>query len=399
MDKQITCENILTQTEVDNNDMNNSSHVFKYNLNSLKTKKNIHEGALRGHYTRENKKTCINLTFSDGAFTTAVLSAVNDLKHGPKHFVIGKEDVERVSIESRKEMSGKYVDTKLEFRVSKEKIVLHVYNTKQKITVQGKKFKWFVDLYWEPFLILRIKNNIEEIEDINKKILNKLETHETISNHEERNTTCLDEEADCISCDRCDFTTDNANVLRNHIIDKHTVNLFRGVSFLLETEVSSQSEDIQEITITTEVTEFKCTKCSDVFSEQESFDTHMRLHEQGENLALALRVCRVCSTKVDENELSIQCCKCIHFFHNSCTAVKESRGKWKISNWICHLCFNLEQTSIESISTGTRLKLPALSGRQRKSNLSAENVEKEFFNHNLTHLKVLLLKTMRRFGS
>ena len=96
------------------------------------------------------------------------------MKNGPKHFVVGKEDVERVSVESRKELSGKYVDTKLEFKVNKEKIVIHVYNTKQKMTIQGKKFKWFVDLYLEPFLKLKIKNNIDEIREINKKIINSL---------------------------------------------------------------------------------------------------------------------------------------------------------------------------------------------------------------------------------
>ena len=80
------------------------------------------------------------------------MNAIEDLKDGPRHFIVGKEEVERVSIDSRKELSGKYVDTKIEFKVNNEKIVIHVYNTKQKITVQGRKFRWFVDSYLEPFM-------------------------------------------------------------------------------------------------------------------------------------------------------------------------------------------------------------------------------------------------------
>ena len=95
----------------------NDTQTFHYNLNTNKTRKNLEEGAIRSHYMREDKKTCTNMTFSDGAFSEAVLNAVDDLKNGPKFFVVGKEDVERVSIESRKELSGKYVDTKLEFKV------------------------------------------------------------------------------------------------------------------------------------------------------------------------------------------------------------------------------------------------------------------------------------------
>ena len=168
-------ENTPAFVDVDTDNVHDNTHTFKYNLNTAKAKKTLYEGALRGHLTRENKRTCINLSFSDGAFSQAVLSAVNDMKNGPKHFVIGKEDVERVSVESRKELSGKYVDTKLEFKVNKEKIVIHVYNTKQKMTIQGKKFKWFVDLYLEPFLKLKIKNNIDEIREINKKIINSFD--------------------------------------------------------------------------------------------------------------------------------------------------------------------------------------------------------------------------------
>ena len=40
---------------------------------------------------------------------------------------------------------------KIDFNVNGEKITMHVYNSTQRITIQGKKYKWFVDHYIEPF--------------------------------------------------------------------------------------------------------------------------------------------------------------------------------------------------------------------------------------------------------
>ena len=141
-----------------------SSHKFQYNLNTDKTRKQLYVGAMREHYQREDKKGCIILTFSDGAFNEAVLKAIIELQNGQRSFFVGKQEVQRVSIDSREELSGKHVDTKIEFKVDDSKIIVHVYNTKQKVMIQGGRFKWFVENYLEPFFKLRITNCIPEIE-------------------------------------------------------------------------------------------------------------------------------------------------------------------------------------------------------------------------------------------
>ena len=205
-----------------------SAHKFQYNLNTAKTKKNLYEGAMRGHYERETKKTCINLIFSDGAFNEVVLKALIELKTGPKHFIVGKEDVERVAIDPRTELSGKHVDTKIEFKVNRSKLVIHAYNTRQKLTIQGKKHKWFVDNYLEPFFKLRISNSMVQIEEINREVLSNLNPNLRTTSHEE-NT--LDEDAEIIQCDKCDFSTIDGNLFRKHISSLHQVNLFQGLNF------------------------------------------------------------------------------------------------------------------------------------------------------------------------
>ena len=138
-------------TIVSDDEQQKTTHKFQYNLNTVKTRKLLYEGAMRGHYEREDKKACIILTFSDGAFNEAVLKAIIELQNGPKHFFVGKQEVQRITIDSREELSGKHVDTKVEFKVNDSKIIVHVYNTKQKVMIQGSKFKWFVDYYLEPF--------------------------------------------------------------------------------------------------------------------------------------------------------------------------------------------------------------------------------------------------------
>ena len=91
--------------------------TFQYNLNTSKTRKLLCEGAMRSNYQREEKKGCINLVFNDGSYTEVVLKALIDLQNGPKHFIVGKEEIERVSIDPREELSEKHVDTMIEFRV------------------------------------------------------------------------------------------------------------------------------------------------------------------------------------------------------------------------------------------------------------------------------------------
>ena len=146
---------------------NQDCHIFQYNLNHMKSKKKILEGAMRIPYNREDKKTCAVLTFSDGSFKEVVLKAVFDLKNSPKNFSVGKVNVERVTIDPRKELSGKHVDTKIEFRVDGEKVLIHVYNSKQKLLIQGRKYEWFINEFLEPYFIQRIHNLKSKIETIN----------------------------------------------------------------------------------------------------------------------------------------------------------------------------------------------------------------------------------------
>ena len=60
------------------------------------------------------------------------------------------------------------MDTKIHFKVNGNKIIIHVYNSRQKLLVQGSKCEWLVDNYLEPYLKERIDRKLLEIENITK---------------------------------------------------------------------------------------------------------------------------------------------------------------------------------------------------------------------------------------
>ena len=384
------------------------AHKFNYNLNTTKTKKGLYKGASREHYDREDKKVCINLTFSDGAFSVVVLKALEELNNY-KTFSIGKEHVERVTLDQRTEQTGKHVDTKIEFKVNKGKIVIHAYNTQQKLMIQGSKHKWFVDSYLEPLIKTKISNSITEIEDINKRIIILLD-QEMTNKH--------DELSEIFKCDKCEFSTETAENLRKHIVDVHiieTVDYSKKTSEDLRKHnlyVHTNQVDLvalphipsnKEKTSVEEPEEpedaFNCTKCTETFNCKNNFEKHMELHSYADNLSLAFHQCRVCDIQVKRNEPNIQCSQCIHIFHKKCTNKKDAKGRWKPTTWICHIC-----TSSLSLSIGLnpeaepfihseqsmRPVLPPLTGRHRKSNLNQDSPETEFLKSQIDTLKSVL---------
>ena len=256
-------------------DGNKTKHTFQYELNDTRTKRKIYEGALRAPYERENKKTCINLIFSDGAFKEVVMKAIIDLKEGPTHFKVNDEEVEKVEIDPRTELTGKHVDTKINFKVNGSKIVIHVYNSKQKLTIQGSKFEWFVDHYLEPFLKQRISISMDRINKIKQTILSKLGPNSKKSKKVE---STLDEATDII-CDECDLICKTTTELQKHVTNVHS-NLFQGLSIQTTRQLETQMDETES-----------CDKCK--FTTHDSDD--LRVHIVSKHTSESYHKCDACS--------------------------------------------------------------------------------------------------------
>ena len=149
-----------------------------------------------------------------------------------------------------------------------------------------------------------------------------------------------------------------------------------------------------------DLNEIQCDKCTNTFTNKQSFERHVELHFYADNLSTAFHKCRICNIVVKKKDLNIQCSKCIYFFHKKCTSKKDAKGKWKSSLFICQIC-SPSTSTIPSISLdptakafpdpvqnpSVREKLPTLSGRHRKSNLNLENPETEFLRSQVDTLK------------
>ena len=241
--------------------------------------------------------------------------------------------VEMITLEPRKELTGKHIDTKIEFRVNVNKITIHVYNSRQKLLVQGSKCEWFVDNFLEPFLKDRIEKKMPQIDNINEEVKSALKPKpkKSMGSHD-----TLQEHGESINCDKCDFSTEEADKLRSHIVENHTENVFHGLE--IQTHQIQQQENrlLSEIQLT-------CNKCDETFIHENDLTRHTQLHTFADRISLNFHVCRACGKTVSSKDLKIQCTKCIFIYHKKCTDRREARGNWKTSLWKCHKCSNLAE--------------------------------------------------------
>ena len=160
-----------------------------------------------------------------------------------------------------------------------------------------------------------------QIEHINKTIRSTLNPNQSKKPRISENNT-LDEEAEELACDKCNFNTESADDLRKHIVRDNTVNVFLGVTFESEKTDERETDEIEENEHDTEIDDgsneseeahqepFSCGQCEDTFRLKHEQERHLELHSYADNLSLAFHVCRVCDKMVGKKELNIQCSKC-----------------------------------------------------------------------------------------
>ena len=151
--------------------------IFNYCLNEETARNKLLESAHRkDNVIKEEKSNCVNFIFSSGAFLM-ILSLIRTFEEDDSVLNIADEQAEITEFDERAELSGKTVDSKIVYQVNKdakEKVVLHVYNTTQKITISGKRYKWFVESFLDQFINENLEKNKEEVKKINIHIINDL---------------------------------------------------------------------------------------------------------------------------------------------------------------------------------------------------------------------------------
>ena len=206
--KQITfgVSNLCEYTE------DKDSRTFDYALNNKRAKSKLLKGAKRGkHLVVEKKTGCVNLIFSDGSYFQTVLPLLR-LWHRKQNekIIINETEVEVIEIDSGIDSNQKHVDTKLVILSNSSRLVLHAYNSKQKLMVQGQNYEKFALHCLEPFFKEKIDETIEQINKINDEIKESLKTKKEFKMEKTFN------------CPQCQVISRSNAELKVHIKSCHT---------------------------------------------------------------------------------------------------------------------------------------------------------------------------------
>ena len=166
--KQITFD-VSNHCEVTEDTEN---RIFDYALNNKRAKSKLLKGAMREkHLVVEKKTGCVNLIFSDGSYFQTVLPLLSSWHRKlNEKLLINETEVEVIEIDSGVDNTEKHIDTKLVILANNSRLVLHAYNSTQKLMVQGQNYEKFALNCLEPFFKEKIDETIEQITKINEDI-------------------------------------------------------------------------------------------------------------------------------------------------------------------------------------------------------------------------------------
>ena len=183
---------------------------FGYVLNNKRTKAKVLKGAKRvNNLEVERKPGCVNFLFCDGSYYEVVLPMLR-IWNKKLLEVIKVNDFEIKVIESDegKDESGNHVDTKLAVIVNSKRLVLHAYNSTQKLMVQGKDYENFSINCLETFFRQKIGEALNKISNFNNDVKVTLGAQKALNK--------------TFKCPQCELTTIKNGELKVHMKTCHT---------------------------------------------------------------------------------------------------------------------------------------------------------------------------------
>ena len=133
---------------------NVDKRTHNYKLNDKAAKAKIVKGAKRCPFEVVNKPCSSNLDFSLGAWNYVVLPTIR-YWHQVKEETsckVGSTVIIIASVELGKEAGGRHVDTKIVFHADSNRVVCHLYNTTQRILVNGQGYELLIQIFLKLFL-------------------------------------------------------------------------------------------------------------------------------------------------------------------------------------------------------------------------------------------------------
>ena len=139
-------KDLVKHSEIVNPNVDRRTH--KYKLNDKATKAKIVKGAKRCPFEVVNSLSSSNLDFSLGAWNYVVLPSVRywDQVKEKTSCKVGTTVIRIASVELGKEADGRHIDTKIVFHANDDRVVCHLYNTTQRILVNGQGYDNLINI-------------------------------------------------------------------------------------------------------------------------------------------------------------------------------------------------------------------------------------------------------------
>ena len=305
----VTIEDHVKSSEILKN--LNSAITFDYELNEKSANAKILKAAKRVPIEVEENSTSSNLIFSAGAWYHVVLPSIkywNDA--GEKTCRVGDTTIKVGGVKTRKENSGKHVNSKVVFFADREKIVCHLYNTTQLVLVNGHGYRKFIDIFLKPFFASKADESIDAIEQFNDEVVRKLGS-KTV-----KRQNIKFKRGPSFPCHSCDFAAKSVATLKKHKKTEHMTS-FNSSKKELEPRQSTRNnslienlmiEDVTATNLTNEITleenvlKYTCSDCMFVTISKACIDDHVKTRHLPDKNEEVRFICIVCKHEFSEVE-------------------------------------------------------------------------------------------------
>ena len=197
------------------------------------------KGSRRVPLEFEKNSTSCNLVFSVGAWLTTVLPAFRYWEQikGEKTCRIRDKEIRVTGTKSGKDSNGMCVVSQVIFYSNRDKIVLHLYNTTQRVLVNGHGYEEFVVSFLKPFFEAKVQEYPNEISNINNEVIKKFGP-KTV-----KRSSVKYKGGSVFSCNQCETTFKSQMMLNKHKDNDHALS-FNKAQCLPEPRQSTRNSSL-----------------------------------------------------------------------------------------------------------------------------------------------------------
>ena len=228
-----------------------SGRDFEFNLTEKTAKSNLLKAANRKIFEIERKQKCTILYFSAGSYLFTVMPFLRHCEEKLQREINIMENnviIQVCEYQDGKDMAARHIDSKIVLNVNKEKIVLHSYNSTQKVMVSGSKYLEFTENFLKPLFMREVEKAkdaiIEYDESVKKSLTPSHGPRFATSRSVKSIRSAINQQS--FQCTKCDVTTKSYGSLKKHKVIAHSASLNASENNMLYLRHSTRNNSIQE---------------------------------------------------------------------------------------------------------------------------------------------------------